>query len=40
MVPTGAGLPAAGPGPGGGYMSMALRTGAHVASVTPTGSKT
>ena len=38
--PTGAGLPRAVPAPGGGYMSMASRTGAQVASVTPTGSKT
>ena len=37
---TGACFPGAVPAPGGGYMSMAWRTGAQVASVTPTGSKT
>ena len=40
MVRPGPAFPGVVPGPGGGYMSMALRTGAHVASVTPTGSNT
>ena len=38
--PTGACLPSAVRAPGGGYMSMALRTGAQVAFLTPTGSNT
>ena len=40
MVRPGPASPGAVPGPGGGYMSMALRAGAQVASLTPAGSNT